>query len=107
MIAQVVVDVVHDHVAKPFSYLVPDGMSLSPGTRVRVPLGRRQVDGVVVALADECDLPPERMKPVARALEPGRRLARRPSRAARRVPAASAARARGNAGTGVAPAAAR
>ncbi len=70
MIAQVVVDVVHDNVAKPFSYLIPDGMQLSPGMRVRVPLGRRQVDGVVVALANECDLPPERMKPVARALEP-------------------------------------
>ena len=70
MIAQVVVDVVHDNVAKPFSYLIPDDMQLSPGMRVRVPLGRRQVDGVVVALANECDLPPERMKPVAHALEP-------------------------------------
>lgn len=70
MIAQVVVDVVHDNVAKPFSYLIPDSMTLSPGMRVRVPLGRRQVDGVVVALANECELPPERMKPVARALEP-------------------------------------
>ncbi len=69
MFAQVVVDVAHTNVAKPFSYLVPEGMTLSPGMRVRVPLGRRQVDGVVASLAETCELPPERLKPVARALE--------------------------------------
>ena len=69
MIAQVVVDVVHTNVAKPFSYTVPDGMTLTAGSRVRVPLGRRQVDGVVVALTDTTDVPPERLKPVIQSLE--------------------------------------
>lgn len=69
MIAHVVVDVVHTNVARPFSYLVPTGMQLAVGTRVRVPLGRRQVDGVVAALTDACDVPPERLRPVAIALD--------------------------------------
>ena len=57
MIAQVIVDVVHTNVARPFSYLVPDGMSLRVGSRVRVPLGRRQVDGFVVELDGQTDVP--------------------------------------------------
>ena len=48
MIAQVIVDVVHTNVAKPISYLVPTEMTLIPGMRVSVPLGRRQVDGIVL-----------------------------------------------------------
>jgi D-alanyl-D-alanine carboxypeptidase len=67
--AQVVVDVVHTNVAKPFSYLVPEGMDVRPGMRVSVPLGRRQVGGVVVGLTEECDVPPQRMKPVSRTLD--------------------------------------
>ncbi|MDD3214692.1 MAG: primosomal protein N', partial [Eubacteriales bacterium] len=69
MIAQVVVDVIHENVAKPFSYLIPDGMDVCPGMRVRIPLGRRQVDGVVVELAQECDVSPAKMKPIAHTLE--------------------------------------
>lgn len=73
MVAQVIVDVVHSNVAKPFSYAVPPGMKLVPGTRVRVPLGRRQVDGLVVSLMGEEDLPPEmplaKLKPITGSLE--------------------------------------
>ncbi len=69
MYAQVVVDVVHTNVAKPFSYLVPEGMDVRPGMRVSVPLGHRQVGGVVVGFTEDCDVPPERMKPVARMLD--------------------------------------
>lgn len=32
---------------RPYSYLVPDGMTVSPGSIVRVPLGPRQVAGIV------------------------------------------------------------
>ncbi len=70
MIAQVIVDVVHTNVARPFSYLVPDGMRLCVGSRVRVPLGRRQVDGFVVALDGQTDVPAEKLRPVARVLDP-------------------------------------
>ncbi len=57
MVAQVIVDVVHTNVAKPFSYHVPDEMPVYIGSRVRVPLGRREVDGFVVGLLDESELP--------------------------------------------------
>lgn len=70
MIAQIVVDVVHSHVDRPFSYAVPEGLTLLPGMRVSVPLGRRQVDGIVIELTDSCDVPPEKLRPVTRALEP-------------------------------------
>ena len=69
MIAQVVVDVVHDNVAKPFSYLIPEGMELCPGMRVSVPLGRRQVDGIVLSLCADCDIPAARLRPVAHRLD--------------------------------------
>ena len=63
MVAQVIVDVVHTNVAKPFSYLIPDGMDLSVGSRVLVPLGRRQVDGFVVDIMpkEQADVPPEKI----------------------------------------------
>ncbi len=69
MVAQVIVDVVHTNVAKPFSYLIPPGMEVSPGTRVSVPLGRRQVDGLVVGLLSDTELTPEiplaKLRPIA------------------------------------------
>ena len=45
MIAQVIVDVVHTNVDRPFSYLIPEGMEVEQGSRVSVPLGKRRVDG--------------------------------------------------------------
>ena len=52
MVAQVIVDVVHTNVARPFSYVVPEGTEVSVGARVSVPLGRRRVDGIVVELLE-------------------------------------------------------
>ncbi len=73
MVAQVIVDVVHSNVAKPFSYLIPNDLSLQVGQRVRVPLGRRQVDGLIVEiLADSelpAELPIERLRAVSKPLE--------------------------------------
>ena len=73
MVAQVIVDVVHTNVAKPFSYLVPDGMALEVGARVSVPLGRRQVDGFVVELIGDDqlprELPREKLRPVSKRLD--------------------------------------
>lgn len=71
MVAQVIVDVVHSNVARPFSYLIPQGMEIAVGQRVRVPLGRRQVDGFVVDLIprEQADVPPEKMKPIAKSLD--------------------------------------
>ena len=67
--AQVIVDIVHENVARTFTYLVPDGMTLAPGWRVSVPFGRRTIEGVVLSLTEDCDLPPEKVKAVAARLE--------------------------------------
>ena len=39
--------------ATPYSYRVPDGMALKAGDYVRVPLGTRELDGVVWSLTGE------------------------------------------------------
>lgn len=71
MVAQVIVDVVHTNVARPFSYLIPEGMPVGVGDRVRVPLARRQVDGFVVVLMPESDVdvPLEKLRPIAKKLD--------------------------------------
>jgi len=71
MIAQVIVDVVHTNVARPFSYLIPEGMDVTIGLRVRVPLGKRQVDGFVVDIIPEskADVPAEKLKPITKAMD--------------------------------------
>ena len=46
MFAQVIVDIVHENVARTFTYRVPEGMALSPGWRVSVPFGPRTIEGV-------------------------------------------------------------
>ena len=69
MIAQVVVDVIHSNVAKPFSYLIPPQMNVTPGLRVSIPLGRRQVDGIVVEVSETSDIDPAKLRPITRVLD--------------------------------------
>ncbi len=71
MVAQVIVDVIHTNVARPFSYLAPEGMALAVGSRVLVPLGPRKVDGVVVGFLSESELdfPLEKLKPISKVLD--------------------------------------
>ena len=67
---QVIVDIAHEDVDRVFTYRVPEGMALCPGMRVHVPFGRmKRVEGVVVEMAEACDLPPERVRDVADTLE--------------------------------------
>ena len=67
---QVIVDIAHEDVDRVFTYRVPEGMKLCPGMRVHVPFGRvRRVEGVVVAMAEACDLPPGRVRDVTDVLE--------------------------------------
>jgi len=58
-------------VRREFSYLLPEG--LAPGTRVgmrvAVPLGTRRLVGVVVAIEDESEIPPARLKRVLAVLD--------------------------------------
>ena len=62
MFCQVIVDIVHDNVAKPFTYLVPDGMRLEKGQRVAVPFGSREKEGVVLGFSEETELDPARIR---------------------------------------------
>ena len=73
MIAQVIVDVVHTNVDRPFSYRIPEGMAVEQGSRVSVPLGKRRVDGFVVSLLEEdqlpADVPLQKLRPIAAVLD--------------------------------------
>lgn len=69
MLAQVIVDIVHENVAHTFSYRIPQGMTLTAGQRVEVPFGRMRKEGVVLSLSETTDVPPEKLKDVIRPLE--------------------------------------
>ena len=67
---QVIVDIASEDVHRVFTYRVPQGMQLCPGMRVHVPFGRKpRIEGVVVEMTQECDLPPERVRDVTDTLE--------------------------------------
>jgi primosomal protein N' (replication factor Y) (superfamily II helicase) len=56
----------------PFDYRLPKGMEgVDVGSVLRVPFGPRRVLGVVVAIADRSELPPERLAEPLEALEAG------------------------------------
>ena len=69
MYCQVIVDIVHENVASPFTYRIPDGMALEPGQRVAVPFGPREKEGIVLGLTETCDLESSRIREVIRPLE--------------------------------------
>ncbi len=69
MLAQVIVDIVHENVAHTFTYRVPQGMALSVGQRVEVPFGPRRKEGVVVSFSDTTDVSPEKLKDIIAPLE--------------------------------------
>ena len=54
MIAKVAVSAANFAIDKPYSYWIPDSMSLQPGQRVMVPFGRsnRHTEGVVLSVED-------------------------------------------------------
>lgn len=68
MIGEIAVEAATFAIDKPYSYRIPDGMTLSPGQRVRVSFGRgnRTTEGIVLAIQ-----PGEggELKPVEAALE--------------------------------------
>ena len=69
MYCRVIVDIVHENVAKPFTYLIPEGMKLLPGQRVAVPFGAREKEGIVAENTEDCDVAPEKLRAVIRPLE--------------------------------------
>ncbi|MCL2811299.1 MAG: primosomal protein N' [Clostridia bacterium] len=66
---EVIVEIAHEQVDRVFTYRVPQGLVLQPGTRVLVPFGPRKVEGYVIRLLSQTDLPEARIKDVLSALE--------------------------------------
>lgn len=63
------------HVALPvplprtFDYLLPDGMPVKAGCRVRVPFGKQERIGIVTAVSERSELPLDELKPVAEVID--------------------------------------
>ena len=49
MFCQVIVDIVHENVDRPFTYRIPEGMTLTVGQRVAVPFGPREKEEVPIS----------------------------------------------------------
>ncbi|MFB2551247.1 primosomal protein N' [Ensifer soli] len=56
-------------VAGPYSYVVPEGMHVEPGSVVQVPVGPRQVIGVVWDQDGESAVDPKKLRPVTLAFD--------------------------------------
>ncbi|OBZ94374.1 primosome assembly protein PriA [Pararhizobium polonicum] len=54
---------------KAYSYAVPEGMAVEPGSIVQVPLGPRQVVGVVWDGTDDGSVDPKKLKAITRAFD--------------------------------------
>lgn len=67
--AGVVVDLNAQNVDKLFDYRVPEGMTLCPGHRVLVPFGGRNIEGYVIRVSEETDVPADKLKDVIRPLD--------------------------------------
>ena len=54
MIAKIAVSAANFAIDKPYSYAVPENLSLEPGLRVMVPFGRsnRHTEGVVLSVTE-------------------------------------------------------
>ena len=52
-----------------FDYRIPSGMELSPGCRVRIPFGRAEKEGYVLALSGESSVPADKIRDVIAPLE--------------------------------------
>ena len=64
MFASVIVDIQNSEVDKVFDYLVPLSLDLHVGDRVKVPFGGRLIEGFVVGLKEQSDVPAEKIKEV-------------------------------------------
>ncbi len=68
MFADVIVDIDADGVDKIFEYSFDD-CRIIPGSRVRVPFGKRFIDGYVIRLKENSDLPSIKIRPVFSLIE--------------------------------------
>ena len=69
MIAKIAVSAANFAIDKPYSYHIPDGMTVLPGQRVTIPFGRgnRRCEGVVLSVEDGSE---EKLKAIEQILDP-------------------------------------
>ncbi len=67
-VARVVVEVEPLHLDRAFDYLIPDDLEVVAGQRVQVAFAGRSVRGLVVEVAEDSDVPEERLRPLKRLL---------------------------------------
>lgn len=67
--ADVIIDISHEKVDRPFQYIIPQELAdaVYPGVRVHVPFGKGNQDktGYVVEVSDEAEYPEEKLKLIA------------------------------------------
>lgn len=73
--ADIIVDISHEKVDRPFQYKIPQALAdiIQPGMRVHVPFGRGNQDkvGYVVDISDQTDYPREKLKEITDVDEKG------------------------------------
>lgn len=69
MIAKVIVDISASDVDRVFDYIAVD--PVCKGSRVLVPFGKRSIEGYVIDITDESDVPADKLKAIERCLDDG------------------------------------
>lgn len=69
MYAEIIVDIASEQVDRVFTYRVPEGMALLPGTRVKAPFGGREKEGFVIRLKEQAEFDEARIKEIICPLE--------------------------------------
>lgn len=68
MFADVIVDINNDEVDKIFEYSFDD-CGVFVGSRVLVPFGKKNIEGIVIQIKNQSNYPPEKVKPIIKVLE--------------------------------------
>ena len=69
MLARVIVDIQNSEVDKVFDYEIPIHLPVRLGDRVLVPFGNKKIEGYVVSLTEETDVPLDKLKQVIAILD--------------------------------------
>lgn len=68
MIAEVIVDITNSELDRIFDYDT-GAFCVTAGSRVAVPFGNRQIEGIIVKLKERSDLPPNKIKSIVKLLD--------------------------------------
>ncbi|GBU11238.1 primosome assembly protein PriA [Erysipelotrichaceae bacterium] len=67
MVAEVIVDIKAYAVDRVFDYIIPAHLELSVGMRVRVPFGTRVIEGYVILIKEQAEVPTRKLKEIIEA----------------------------------------